>query len=408
MPVEPRARAGRGPRGGGARTARGGGGRGRPRGRGRGGRRGRRPKGRRGGAFGGGRARGRPPEPAPRRRSPPACSTSSPTAAASCACDPAEQSRDDVYVSPAQIRRCELRAGDEVSGPVPPAAAQRAPSVAVHVETVNGARRRAAGGAPLVRRPHPGLPLGAADRARGASTAPPSGAARAWRSPDRPEPAPRPCCASWRRTLAETGRPRRAGRARRRPAGGGRRVARGRRRGGGRRQLRPLRPTPRPRPRSWPSSAPSAASSGAAMPRWSSTRSIRCPAGAQRRCSAPARATEEGGTLTVIAATGEARTRPCAGPPPGSCSSPGGTARARPRAGRCAVRRSSGSDARLLHDERLRHRGRVDQADELVGALHLRRDACRCRPCGPSRSTRTRAARWPRSRCAGAGRRTTR
>src|SRR5215218_8995052 len=31
--------------------------------------------------------------------------------------DPAGQSRDDVYVSPAQIRRCELRAGDEVSGP---------------------------------------------------------------------------------------------------------------------------------------------------------------------------------------------------------------------------------------------------------------------------------------------------
>ena len=26
------------------------------------------------------------------------------------------QSRDDVYVSPAQIRRCELRAGDEVGG----------------------------------------------------------------------------------------------------------------------------------------------------------------------------------------------------------------------------------------------------------------------------------------------------
>src|SRR4051812_45469940 len=34
--------------------------------------------------------------------------------------DPAGQSRGDVYVSPAQIRRCELRAGDEVSGPVRP------------------------------------------------------------------------------------------------------------------------------------------------------------------------------------------------------------------------------------------------------------------------------------------------
>jgi transcription termination factor Rho len=52
--------------------------------------------------------------------------------------DPAEQSRDDVYVSPAQIRRCELRAGDEVSGPVrPPRRNERHPSL-VRVETVNG------------------------------------------------------------------------------------------------------------------------------------------------------------------------------------------------------------------------------------------------------------------------------
>jgi transcription termination factor Rho len=53
--------------------------------------------------------------------------------------DPAGQSRDDVYVSPAQIRRCELRAGDEVSGPVrPPRRNERHPSL-VRVETVNGA-----------------------------------------------------------------------------------------------------------------------------------------------------------------------------------------------------------------------------------------------------------------------------
>jgi transcription termination factor Rho len=52
--------------------------------------------------------------------------------------DPAGQSRDDVYVSPAQIRRCELRAGDEVSGPVrPPRRNERHPSL-VRVETVNG------------------------------------------------------------------------------------------------------------------------------------------------------------------------------------------------------------------------------------------------------------------------------
>src|SRR3954452_24415504 len=49
------------------------------------------------------------------------------------------QTRDDVYISPAQIRRVELRAGDEVSGPVrPPRRNERHPSL-VRVETVNGA-----------------------------------------------------------------------------------------------------------------------------------------------------------------------------------------------------------------------------------------------------------------------------
>jgi transcription termination factor Rho len=53
--------------------------------------------------------------------------------------DPAGQSRDDVYVSPAQIRRCELRAGDEVSGPArQPRRNERHPSL-VRVESVNGA-----------------------------------------------------------------------------------------------------------------------------------------------------------------------------------------------------------------------------------------------------------------------------
>jgi transcription termination factor Rho len=48
------------------------------------------------------------------------------------------QSNEDVYVSPAQIRRCELRAGDEVSGPVrAPRRSERHPSL-VHVGTVNG------------------------------------------------------------------------------------------------------------------------------------------------------------------------------------------------------------------------------------------------------------------------------
>jgi transcription termination factor Rho len=51
--------------------------------------------------------------------------------------DPAGQSRDDVYVSPAQIRRCELRAGDRVSGPLrPPRRNERHPSL-IRVATVN-------------------------------------------------------------------------------------------------------------------------------------------------------------------------------------------------------------------------------------------------------------------------------
>jgi transcription termination factor Rho len=52
--------------------------------------------------------------------------------------DPAGQSRGDVYVSPAQIRRCELRSGDEISGPVrPPRRNERHPSL-IRVESVNG------------------------------------------------------------------------------------------------------------------------------------------------------------------------------------------------------------------------------------------------------------------------------
>jgi transcription termination factor Rho len=52
--------------------------------------------------------------------------------------EPYRQSREDVYVSPAQIRRCELRPGDELSGPArPPRRNERHPSL-VRVATVNG------------------------------------------------------------------------------------------------------------------------------------------------------------------------------------------------------------------------------------------------------------------------------
>src|SRR5437764_3963747 len=47
-------------------------------------------------------------------------------------------SRDDVYVSPSQIRRCELRSGDEIEGPVrAPRRNERHPSL-VRVDKVNG------------------------------------------------------------------------------------------------------------------------------------------------------------------------------------------------------------------------------------------------------------------------------
>lgn len=56
---------------------------------------------------------------------------------------------DDVYISPAQIRRCELRAGDEVAGPSRPARRnERHPSL-VHVATVNGRDAEPPEGRPL-------------------------------------------------------------------------------------------------------------------------------------------------------------------------------------------------------------------------------------------------------------------
>ena len=51
---------------------------------------------------------------------------------------PPEPSDDDVYISAAQVRRCELVAGDRVGGPVrPPRRSERYPSL-VRVDTING------------------------------------------------------------------------------------------------------------------------------------------------------------------------------------------------------------------------------------------------------------------------------
>jgi transcription termination factor Rho len=53
--------------------------------------------------------------------------------------DPPEPSDEDVYISAAQVRRCELVSGDRVSGPVrTPRRSERYPSLA-RVDTINGA-----------------------------------------------------------------------------------------------------------------------------------------------------------------------------------------------------------------------------------------------------------------------------
>ena len=53
--------------------------------------------------------------------------------------EPPEPSDDDVYISAAQVRRCELVSGDEVTGPVrTPRRSERYPSL-VRIDTINGA-----------------------------------------------------------------------------------------------------------------------------------------------------------------------------------------------------------------------------------------------------------------------------
>ena len=103
----------------------------------------RRPRSRRGGRGRGGGRAARDAEPAP------AAEVAEPETAegtvellgngsAFLRLSPPEPSDDDVYVSAAQVRRCELVSGDVVSGPVrPPRRSERYPSL-VRVETING------------------------------------------------------------------------------------------------------------------------------------------------------------------------------------------------------------------------------------------------------------------------------
>ena len=80
----------------------------------------------------------RPRGPGRATRPPRASSTCSATARASCASRRPDPSDGDVYISAAQVRRCELVDGDTVTGPVrAPRRSERYPSL-VRVDTING------------------------------------------------------------------------------------------------------------------------------------------------------------------------------------------------------------------------------------------------------------------------------
>ena len=310
--------------------------------------------------------------------------------------DAAGQSRDDVYVSPAQIRRCELRAGDEVSGPVrPPRRNERHPSL-VRVETVNGADAE-----PPEERPWFGdlTPVFPTERlaAPAAFEAAPfghgsrvavSGPARGGRehAAARDRVRPRRASATSSCTVVLVGR----------AARGGRRVARqhgARRRG---RQLRPLARARRPRPPSWRSSAPSAASSGAST----RVRVVDSLDALPRGRAAPRlrRGARHGGGRHAHGL----RRRPATGRRPalGHHAHRAGAGRAEPRAPKVAGAQSgtlrADRSGQLDDLQRLRHRRGVDQAYQPVGALDLRRDGVGAARARPSTRTRTRAGRLPR------------
>ncbi len=82
---------------------------------------------------------------------------------------PPEPSDEDVYISAAQVRRCELVSGDEVTGPArTPRRSERYPSL-VRIDTINGAAADSVSDGSRyedlpVAWPHERLALGAADR----------------------------------------------------------------------------------------------------------------------------------------------------------------------------------------------------------------------------------------------------
>ena len=243
----------------------------------------------------------------PTRRSSPAGSTSSPTASGFLRMRPGRAvARRRVRVArPDPALRAALRRRDQRAGA--PAAAQRAPPVAGPRRDRQRRRRRAARAAPLVRRADRRSSRSERLAAPDAFEAAPygKGSRVAIVGPPgrrRHHPAARGGPEARRGPLRRL----RAGRARRRAARGGGRVERA---SGCRSPAAASSARPRLRPRrpSWRSSAPSARSSAAATRPSSSTPSTRCRPARAAASSAPARATEEGGTLTVLAAGGEDR-----------------------------------------------------------------------------------------------------
>ena len=180
----------------------------------------------------------------PARESPRASSRCWATAPRSCASTRPKPSEEDVYISAAQVRRCELVSGDQVTGPVrTPRRSERYPSL-VRIDTINGESADAGIRRIALRGPSRRLAERAAGvrlprrDARGDRVAHAAGP-RLARRDRRPAPGGQDRdAAAAARGGARARRPRGQPRARRRPARGDRRVGRRAGRAGRGAQLR--------------------------------------------------------------------------------------------------------------------------------------------------------------------------
>ena len=112
-----------------------------------------------------------------------------------------ESDEEDVYVSPSQIRRCEMQRGDEVAGPArKPRRGERYPAL-IHVDTINGVEP--GGDATRLGEATPVHPTRRIDLTAGRGR---SGRGRAAAALDRPALAARPRAAGSRRRRPGSGR----------------------------------------------------------------------------------------------------------------------------------------------------------------------------------------------------------